>query len=133
MISTEFAAHFGGLVFFFEIVGSFLLGVFILANFKYAIVEQLNNFAFGRINQDDLISLGLFTLLGAILLMIPGVVTDLLGGLMQFEWFALFLKNRLVKTTFPPNQNQQRDQYDYIDVEIVDEDDKPHRSDSLKR
>lgn len=122
MLSTEFAAQFGGVAFFLEILVSFLIGVALLANFKYAIVEQINNFAFGRIAPEDLISVGIFTLLGSIFLIIPGVLSDVLGLLMQFEWFALLLKKLFFRANnFPTNQHQQRGKDDYIDVEVIDD------------
>jgi len=133
MVSTEFAAHFGGVTFFLEILVSFLIGVALLANFKYAIVEQLNNFAFGRIAPEDLISVGVFTLLGAILLIVPGVLSDILGLLMQFEWFALLLKKLFLRSDFPTHQNQPRGKDDYIDVEVIDDVKDSSGPDALKR
>jgi UPF0716 family protein affecting phage T7 exclusion len=133
MISTEFAAHFGGVIFFLEILVSFLVGVALMVNFKYAIVEQLNNFAFGKIAPEDLISVGVFTLLGAILLIIPGVLSDILGLMMQFEWFALLLKKVLFRSKFPTNQNQPRGKDDYIDVEVIDDVKDSTDPDALKR
>lgn len=133
MLSSEFAAHFGGFVFFGEIILSFVAGVVLLANFKYAIVEQLNNFAFGKMAQEDLLSVGIFTLMGAIFLIIPGILTDVLGVLMQFEWFALLLKKILFSSVFPTNQYHKRGKDDYIDVEVIDERKEPADSDALKR
>ena len=133
MTSTEFAAHFGGVTFFLEILVSFLIGVALLVNFKYAIVEQLNNFAFGRIAPEELISVGVFTLLGAILLIIPGVLSDIMGILMQFEWFALLLKKLFFRSDFPTHQNQSRGNDEYIDVEVIDDVKDSSASDALKR
>ncbi len=133
MVSTEFAAHFGGVLFFLEILVSFMIGVFVMVNFKYAIVEQLNNFAFGKMAPDELISVGAFTLLGAIFLIVPGVLSDILGLLMQFEWFALLLKKIFFRAGFPVDKNQQRGKDDYIDVEVIDDVSKHSDSDALKR
>ena len=132
VVSSEFAAAVGGVVFFLEIVVGFIAGAVILANFRYAIVEQINNFAFGKISQEELISKGVFSLVGAILIMIPGIVTDAVGIMMQFSWFAAFAARNLFRnSTYTGDFTQRRDN-DYIDVEVVDEDD--HRSDSaLKR
>lgn len=134
MVSTEFASHFGGVIFFLEILVSFMVGVAVMVNFKYAIVEQLNNFAFGKIAPEDLISVGVFTLLGAILLILPGVLSDILGLLMQFEWFALLLKKIFFRSNFPTNQHQPRGKDDdYIDVEVIDDAKDGSASDALKR
>lgn len=134
MVTTQFAEQFGGLALFIEILVSFGIGSFILANFKYAIVEQLNNLAFGRINQEELVSFGIFTLIGAILLILPGIFSDAVGILLQFEWFGLFLKKRLGNHLFRTNNHHTtRSEHDYIDVEIVEESEDRSGGPSLKR
>lgn len=133
MAISQFIQYFGGLVFFIEIVASFIVGALILANFKYVIVEQLNNFAFGRINYTELASVSAFTLIGAVLLMIPGVLTDIVGIVMQFESFAIFIKRVLLKDKFESEKKyNKRSEDDYIDVEIV-ENDKNNSSNFIER
>jgi len=134
MITSQFIEYFGGLVFFLEIVATIIVGSVILSNFKYAIVEQLNNLAFGKIDHAELISVGIFTLIGAIFLIIPGILSDILGLLMQFEFFAIFVKKIVFKERFPNKKNnyEKRSENDYIDVEIVD-DHKDSDGDSINR
>ena len=142
MITSQFIEYFGGLIFFLEIVATFIIGVIILTNFKYAIVEQLNNLAFGKIDHTDLISVGIFTLLGSIFLIIPGLLSDVLGLLMQFEFFAFFVKNRLFKERLHTNSRsapgaknnfKKRNDNDYIDVEVVDDDKNSTDGNSINR
>ncbi len=132
MVSSEFASMVGGVVFFFEIILGFVVGAFILANFRYAIVEQINNFAFGKISQEELISKGVFSLVGALLIMLPGIVSDVIGILMQFQWFAAFAAKKLFRSSVHMGDYTQRSEHDYIDVEVVEEDDRSSGP-SLKR
>ncbi|MDQ1341102.1 MAG: protein FxsA [Campylobacterota bacterium] len=134
MAISQFIQYFGGLIFFIEIVVSFIVGALILSNFKYAIVEQLNNFAFGRINYAEFVSVSAFTLIGAVLLMIPGILTDVVGIVMQFEFFAIFIKRILFKNNIESEKkyNNKRSEDDYIDVEIV-ENDKNNSSNFIER
>ena len=68
--------------------------------------------------------LNLFTLFGAILLIVPGFLTDILGIIMQFSVFTSMLVNRYhvksdnCKTSFTEEKNIQKDS-DVIDVEII--------------
>ena len=68
--------------------------------------------------------LNLFTIFGAILLIMPGFLTDILGILFQFSAFTTMAVNRYnVKSgRCKPNiktNNIQKDSDDVIDVEII--------------
>jgi UPF0716 family protein affecting phage T7 exclusion len=73
-----------------------------------------------EISEEEFITMGLFKLIGGILLFIPGVFSDMVGLFLMFEpfakWFAKkFLKRNSVYT------NQHFDDSEIIDVEIIEE------------
>lgn len=126
LVSVNISSAIGGLMTFLEIILSAFIGIAILVNFRKTLIENLTAVSYNCIDLKEFQSLNLFTLLGAILLIIPGFLTDILGILMQFSVFTTMLVNRYqvkssqCKTDFDEEQNQhnQKD-YDVIDVEII--------------
>ncbi|MFA7610767.1 MAG: FxsA family protein, partial [Sulfurimonas sp.] len=113
----------GGLATFFEIVISAFVGLMILANFKTTLRENFMAVSYNCIDLKEFQSLNLFTIIGAILLIVPGFLTDIIGSLLQFSIFTTMLVNRYnVKS----NKCKKEDEYnnlrkddDVIDVEII--------------
>ena len=104
---------------FLEVIGSFLFGLFLVKNLNLSFVENIQRVVTREITQQEFISIGLFRLVGAILLMIPGVLTDIIGLLMQFEEVGSFIGKKVF-----PMQETRRDNFtndDIIDVEIIGE------------
>ena len=71
-------------------------------------------------------NLNLFTLIGAIFMVLPGFFTDILGALMQFSVFTTMLVNSYnvkfakCNTNFDTNQtNNVKKESNVIDVEII--------------
>jgi 2-isopropylmalate synthase/UPF0716 protein FxsA len=89
-------------------------------------MSNFQTFNFGQFDIRDVHNASMAYLLGAILLIIPGVLTDVIGvGLLAY---TLYLH---MSATIRPKQHPQHDPFnkgdtDVIDVEIVDE---PDRSD----
>jgi len=123
MISTSISSSIGGLMTFFAIVFTALVGISILVNFRKTLVENLTAVSYNCIDLEQFRRLNLFTLFGAVLLMIPGFLTDILGTVMQFSVFSSMLVNRYhvksdkCNTSFEEN-NIKKD-LDVIDVEII--------------
>jgi len=116
-VSYEFTKIFTIFGMFFEVIGTLLLGIIILKNLNFSLAENMMRVAKREISQQEFISIGLFKLVGAILLIVPGVFTDILGILMQFDEFGSFIARK-----FLPNQTQKNSfDDDIIDVEIVEE------------
>ena len=116
-VSYEFTKIFTIFGMFFEVIGTLLLGIIILKNLNFSLAENMMRVAKREISQQEFISIGLFKLVGAILLIVPGVFTDILGILMQFDEFGSFIARK-----FLPNQTQKNNfDDDIIDVEIVEE------------
>ena len=129
MLSSEVAGAIGGFNMFLEIVVSALLGGFLISNFKYSFAESMTKFYNKETTYEDFIKSNIFSIVGAVLLIIPGVLTDILGGLMQFEFFAILIANSMLKTQFKVYtdmsgfENLRTSRYnddDVIDVEVVE-------------
>ncbi len=131
MISSSISSAIGGLWTFFEIILSAVIGILLLQNFKYALSENMMDLARGNITQQDFMRLNVFTALGAVLLIIPGFFTDIIGVFLQFEFFALLLAKKFLKKGSKKDQNdpfeytefkyQNKGDEDVIDVEIIDD------------
>ena len=123
LISVNISSQIGGLLTFFEIVTTALIGISILVNFRKTLVENLQAVSYNCIDLKQFQQLNLFTLFGAILLIVPGFFTDIMGTLLQFSVFTTMLVNRYhvksdnCNTNFKSKENQKDS--DVIDVEII--------------
>ena len=127
MLTSEFIALFGGFIFFLEIVLSAIVGGFLIINFQYAIGEKLYSLIKSELDGSDVVATGVVSLVGAIFLIIPGVLTDIMGILMQFEFIAIFVKNIAIKRGYiriktDNSKKEKRSSIDeVIDVELVED------------
>ncbi|HIP55138.1 MAG TPA: FxsA family protein [Sulfurimonas autotrophica] len=127
LVSVEVSSAIGGLATFFEIVLSAFLGVAILVNFRKTLIENLTAVSYNCIDLEQFQKLNLFTLIGAILLIIPGFLTDILGTFMQFSVITSMIVNRYnvksgkCNSSFEEQNNIPKDS-DVIDVEIIEHD-----------
>lgn len=127
LVSVEISSAIGGLATFFEIVLTALLGISILVNFRKNLIENMTAVSYNCIDLEQFQKLNLFTLIGAILLIIPGFLTDILGLLLQFSVFTSMIVNRYnvksgkCNTSFEEQNNLAKDS-DVIDVEIIEHD-----------
>ena len=124
LISVQISSAIGGVATFLEIIASAFLGLSILVNFRKTLFENMSAFSYNCINLEEFQRLNLFTLFGAILLIVPGFLTDILGVLLQFTVFTSMLVNRYsVKSgncnRNYNNQNNIKKDSDVIDVEII--------------
>jgi 2-isopropylmalate synthase/UPF0716 protein FxsA len=123
LISVNISSAIGGLATFFEILISAFLGISILVNFRKALLENMNAVSYSCIDLEQFQRLNLFTILGGILLIVPGFLTDILGALMQFSALTTMAVNRFhikagsCKTDY--KQNNIKKDSDVIDVEII--------------
>lgn len=123
LISVNISSAIGGLATFFEIIISALFGIAILVNFKSTLRENFTAVSYSCIDLKQFQSLNLFTIFGAILLIAPGFLTDIVGILLQFSVFTTMLVNRYnVKSSRCKenyeNNNREKD-INVIDVEII--------------
>jgi len=123
VVSVNISSAIGGLATFFEIVITAFVGISILINFRKTLMENMHAVSYSCINLQQFQSLNLFTILGGILLIVPGFLTDILGILMQFSVFTAMLVNRYNVKSGKCNtdfkQNNIKKDSDVIDVEII--------------
>lgn len=125
LISVNISSAIGGLATFFEIILSAFFGISILINFRKSLVENMATVSYGAIDLEQFQRLNLFTILGAILLIVPGFLTDILGVLLQFSAVTTMAINRFnIKSgkykTNHENNNIKKDS-NVIDVEIIND------------
>lgn len=115
-VSVEIASAIGPIWTFVEIIVTAVIGIYILVNFQYRANEYLFALAKREISLDEFESLSLYSLLGAVLLIIPGFFTDILGILLQFNAFALFFAKKILHL----KKKDKKGDDDVIDVEIIE-------------
>jgi len=127
LVSVQISSAIGGLATFFEILFTAFIGISILVNFRKNLYENMTAVSYNCIDLEQFQKLNLFTLIGAILLIIPGFLTDILGALMQFSVFTSMIVNRYnvksgkCNTSYEEQNNITKDS-DVIDVEIIEHD-----------
>jgi 2-isopropylmalate synthase/UPF0716 protein FxsA len=121
-LTIEIASKIGGLATFLEILGSGFLGIFILMNFRHALSENLDALRTRQIDMQGFSNRNIMGLLGAILLILPGFLSDLIGILMQFSLLGTLIINRFTrKYPIENNHTQTTRKDDYvIDAEIIE-------------
>ena len=122
VVSVNIASSIGGFATFLEIIFSAFLGLYILSNFKTTFVKNLRSVSYSQIDFMEFERLNLFTIFGAILLIVPGFMTDILGVLLQFSVITSMVANRYNKKTNSQEFNNDftKENDDVIDVEIIE-------------
>jgi 2-isopropylmalate synthase/UPF0716 protein FxsA len=118
IITVKIASQIGGLATFLEVVGSALLGIFVLMNFRHALSENLYALQTRKIDVRGFSNRNLRGLLGAFMLILPGFLGDIAGAVMLFGLFSSLLVNRFGRKYETPTQ--PKDDH-VIDAEIIDD------------
>jgi len=118
-ITTTFSSYFGSFVVSLEFVGSFILGLFLLKNINLSFSENIQQLLRREITQQEFISIGLFRFVGVFLLIIPGILTDIIGLLMQFEELGASIGRKIIPMKEADVDNFKKE--DIVDVEIIEE------------
>lgn len=122
LLSVNISSAIGGLMTFFEIVISAFIGIAILVNFRKTLTENMTAVSYNCIDLKQFQSLNLFTIFGAILLILPGFLTDAIGIMMQFSVFTSMLVNRYnMRASKADRSSGYKTNFDknIIDVEII--------------
>ncbi len=98
------------------IVGSIFVGIKLLNNSKYTIEGGMMNVAKGKLDVRSFQNASMAYLLGSILLIVPGILSDTFGVMALL--YTLYLQFIAKVTPEKPNFNQKGDD-DVIDVEII--------------
>lgn len=124
LITYEMIDFLGVLGFVLEIVLSAILGFFILMNYRFFLGDALVRLREREISYEAFVGSNVFRILGAILLILPGGLTDILGLLMQFSALGfLAVKPFMKKPTSdsaPFDVNSKSQKSEIIDVEVIE-------------
>ncbi|MDD2697365.1 MAG: FxsA family protein [Arcobacteraceae bacterium] len=138
MVTTYFASMLGGFFTFLEIIITAFIGGFLLKNFKYSLMLNIKALTKREITQEEFIKQNVANAIGAILLIIPGFLTDIVGVLLQFGILTRVL-TKIFKFKIAPKNTQNEPKFHYqeenftykqkrrydddeiIDVEIIDD------------
>ena len=96
------------------------IGLALLLNVKTTMVESLKAMSNNCITMKEFQELNIFALLGAVLLILPGILSDIIGILMQFSVFTALIVSRFNKSNGECKSTQGED--NVIDAEIISND-----------
>ena len=116
-VSVKIASAIGPFWTFVEIVGTAVYGIWLLRNMHIQMAATMQALMNGEISVEEFESMNLYTVIGAILLIIPGFFTDILGILLQFGVFSKFIAKKIFKLK---NRPKKMEEDDVIDVEIIE-------------
>ena len=120
ILSVQVAEMIGGLGVFAEIMLSGFFGLALLLNVKTTMVESLKAMSNNCISMKEFQELNIFALLGAVFLILPGILSDMIGVLMQFSVFTALLVSKFNKANGECKTTQGDD--NVIDAEIISND-----------
>lgn len=118
-VTLNIAAKIGSFATFIEVIASAVVGFIIIANLGSSFNEGFRALVERRISEEEFLQLHLFMLIGAILLIIPGFLSDIVGILFQFPYIGLKITKRFYRF-----KNKEKRSDDVIDVEVIDDMDK---------
>ncbi len=112
------------------IIGSIMVGVILLKNSQNALFGSLSAVSKGKWDLNNLQNAGAAYMIGALLLIIPGILSDIFGiiALCYVLYLSFIAKIRPEKTNFTHKGDN-----DVIDVEVIDHDHRDDHSVSSKR
>lgn len=129
MISVNLSSQIGGFYTFLELMLSAFVGFVLLVNFRATLFENMQAFSMQKIDVQEFQRLNIFAVLGAVLLILPGFLTDMIGVLLQFSVITKMLVNRFMakstdqnRTRYTHTQIHEEKDDDVIDVEIISSD-----------
>lgn len=119
IITVEVASRIGGLMMFTEIMVSAFIGIAILFNFRSTLILNIMELKERRINANGFYQRNLLSLLGAILLVLPGILTDLIAIFIHISLLGSLIVSRFMPKYPQENKfNQPKDDH-VIDAEII--------------
>ncbi|CAA6799018.1 MAG: Unknown protein [uncultured Sulfurovum sp.] len=121
-LSLEVGSNIGFLWSVIWIVGTFIIGMGLIQNAHTTIAGNMQNLKAGKLDMKSFHDSATSYFLGAILLIIPGVFSDILGLIALLYTFYLQLGGTIPRSkskTNINNLNKQGDD-DVIDVEVIE-------------
>jgi UPF0716 family protein affecting phage T7 exclusion len=120
LFSYEFARIFTPLGLFLEVLLTAFVGVYIIRNLHFSLAVEMQRVLRREITEEEFVTSGLFKLIGAFLLIIPGVFSDILGILFLMEPFARWVAKKIFPQNLQKYHYHKEDDGEIIDVEIVE-------------
>ena len=124
-VSVNISSNIGAMATFLEIVVSAIFGFILLTNFKNTFFESLQAMQKRTISMQEFQKLNAFTLLGALLLIVPGFFSDIIGIFLQFTFFATLFARKILHVKdnidIEDIQHIKKEHDEIIDVEIIDD------------
>lgn len=129
LVSVEISSQIGGLNTFLEMILTAGIGIYILRNFKQSLFFNVTEFMGGGISLNQFKSRNIFPFVGAILLIVPGFFSDILGLILQFSIFTdlitsseddVQLKTDIRRDDF---EEKYRGEDNIIDIDVIDSSD----------
>ncbi len=118
-VTLNIARQIGSFATFLEVIISAIIGFIIIANLGNSLSEGFRALLEKRISEEEFTRLNIFMLIGAILLIVPGFLSDIVGILFQFPYVALLITKRFYRF-----KKEDKRSDDVIDVEVIDDMDK---------
>jgi 2-isopropylmalate synthase/UPF0716 protein FxsA len=119
IITVEVASKIGGLMMFTEIMVSALMGIAILFNFRTTLLSNVMELKERRISANGFYKRNLLSLLGAILLILPGIFTDIIAVVIHVILLSSLIISRFMPKYPTSNQPHQSKDDHVIDAEII--------------
>lgn len=119
IITVEVATRIGGLMMFTEIMVSALIGIAILFNFRTTLLLNVMELKERRISANGFYKRNLLSLLGAILLILPGIFTDIMAVVIHIVLLGSLIVSRFMPKYPQENQPNQPKDDNVIDAEII--------------
>ena len=104
LTTVNIASKIGGFATFLEIVFSAIIGLFLLTNFRYTLANNMMMLFSKEISIEEFQKLSIFSFLGAVLLIIPGFFSDILGVLLQFSSIGTFFAKKIFGLKYKNNK-----------------------------
>jgi 2-isopropylmalate synthase/UPF0716 protein FxsA len=116
-VTIEVGAYLGGFMTILEIIASFILGVILLQSLKMSFIETIISMSKNRSDMSSMMVGSILSFIGCILLMVPGILSDFIGILLQIS-----VLDTLVLKIFMKNKKQKKyEDENIIDIEIEDD------------
>ncbi len=120
-ITIEVGAYLGGVGTFLEVVLSAMLGVFIIFKLNDFNMKIIRNAMSSKIEPEEALIKIVFKFIGAILLIIPGILSDLIGIFFQLPFLSKIVWNLFKKiVNISVREKKYNQKGEIIDVEIIE-------------
>ncbi len=124
MVTVKLSSYIGGFATFLEIILSALLGFVLLINMRLTVMQNLQALLKGEISPASFQRLNLWAFVGALLLILPGFLGDIIAICMQFGTLTTLFSGKVLHSEeqehFTYTQPRRNDS-DIIDVEIIED------------